>query len=122
VDRPDYYNQCWFTDGYFDYVPHFIDGMASMPELAPRDSDHMLRSSAVVQEISYQPLQISYRTAESGGTQKFRLTFQPVEILADGKPLAKASSLGANPGWVFDPSSCILEIQAGSRDVHVNGH
>jgi hypothetical protein len=121
VDRPDYYNQCWFTDGYFDYVPHFIDGMASMPELAPRDSDHMLRSSAVVQEISYQPLQISYRTAESGGTQKFRLTFQPVEILADGKPLAKASSLGANPGWVFDPSSCILEIQAGSRDVHVSG-
>ncbi len=55
VDRPDYYNQCWFTDGYFDYVPHFIDGLAAMPELADAATDHMLSSTSVVQEISYQP-------------------------------------------------------------------
>ena len=61
-DRPDYYNQCWFTDGYFDFVPHFIDGMASLPEYAPADTDHLLRSSSVIQEISYQPYHISYRT------------------------------------------------------------
>jgi len=121
IDRPDYYNQCWFTDGYFDYVQHFIDGMASLPELAPADSDHMLRSTTVVQDISYQPYQISYRTADSDGIQKFRLTFQPVHILADGKPLAQQKTLGAGPGWVFDPARFMLEIQSGSREVHVTG-
>ena len=121
VDRPDYYNQCWFTDGYFDYVPHFIDGMSSLPDLAPADGDHMLRSSSVVQEISYQPYQINYRTAESSGSQKFRLTFQPVQILAEGKPLAQQTTLGSKPGWVFNPIGNVLEIQSGSREVNMAG-
>jgi len=86
VDRPDYYNQCWFTDGYFDYVPHFIDGMAAMPELAPAGIDHMLRSTSVVQEILYRPYEVSYRTFDAGGTQTLRLTFAPHRVLADGSP------------------------------------
>ncbi|MBI4731371.1 MAG: hypothetical protein HY781_04465 [Chloroflexi bacterium] len=121
VDRPDYYNQCWFTDGYFDYVPHFIEGMACLPELAPADSDHMLRSTAVVQDISYRPYQISYRTAEAVGTQKFRLTFQPVRILASGKMLAQVETLDAGPGWMFDPARRVLEIRPESREVQVDG-
>ncbi len=64
VDRPDYYNQCWFTDGYFDYVPHFIDGMAALPHTAPADSDHLLHSSSVVQEIQLRSLP-EWRTAPS---------------------------------------------------------
>ena len=121
VDRPDYYNQCWFTDGYFDYVPHFIDGMASLPGLAPSDSDHMLRSTTVVQDISYKPYQIFYRTADASGIQKFRLTFQPVHILAGGKPLAQQSKLSAEPGWAFDPAINVLEIQPEAREVHMIG-
>ncbi len=121
VDRPDYYNQCWFTDGYFDFVPHFIDGMASFPEMAPGDSDHILRSSAIVQDISYEPYQISYRTAGSDGIQKFRLTFQPIQILAGGKQLAQQKTLGTEPGWVFDPTLNALVIQPGSREVLLKG-
>lgn len=121
VDRPDYYNQCWFTDGYFDYVPHFIDGMASLPELAPADSDHMLRSTSVVQDITYLPCQISYRTVDAFGIQKFRLTYQPAQILADGRSLAQQKALGGEPGWHFDLSRNLLEIMPGSRDVQVMG-
>jgi hypothetical protein len=121
VDRPDYYNQCWFTDGYFDYVPHFINGMACLPELAPSDSDHMLRSTTVVQDISYKPCQIFYRTADASGIQKFRLTFKPVHILAGGKPLAQQSKLSSGPGWAFDPAINVLEIQPEAREVHVSG-
>ncbi len=121
VDRPDYYNQCWFTDGYFDYVPHFIDGMAAMPRCAPTDTDHMLRSSSVVQEIVYKPYQVSYRTFDAGGIQKLRLTFQPVQILADGKPLVQDHSLAAGPAWVFDPGSNVLMIKPEARQVVVNG-
>ena len=121
VDRPDYYNQCWFTDGYFDYIPHFIDGMASMPEFAPADSDHMLRSTSVVQEIAYEPYRVSYRTFDAEGAQTLRLTFQPHEILTDGKPLSQLKSSDGQLGWIFDPSLNVLTIKPGSREVIVAG-
>lgn len=121
VDRPDYYNQCWFTDGYFDYVPHFMDGMASMPELAPADSDHMLRSTSVVQEINYKPYQISYRTFDADGRQNLRLTFQPREIHAGGKPLAQAKTPGEKSGWTFDTALNVLTVKPGFRDVLISG-
>lgn len=121
VDRPDYYNQCWFTDGYFDYVPHFIDGMASLPELAPADSDHMLRSTAVIREISYRPYQISYRTAQAEGTQDFRLTFQPAAILAGGHPLPQVDSLEDGSGWRFDPQLRLLSVKPGAAEVLIQG-
>jgi hypothetical protein len=121
VDRPDYYNQCWFTDGYFDYVPHFIDGMAAMPELAPADTDHMLRSTSVVQEISYQPHEIAYRTYDSEGTQRLRLTFRPCQVLADGRPLAEHRTGSEKPGWDFDSSLNVLTVRPGSREVIVAG-
>jgi len=121
VDRPDYYNQCWFTDGYFDYVPHFIEGMAAMPLCAPADADHMLRSSSVVQEISYQPCQIAYRTFGAEGTQKFRLTFQPAQVLAARKPLARRALLADEPGWSFDPTLRVLKVRPGAREVIVAG-
>jgi hypothetical protein len=121
VDRPDYYNQCWFTDGYFDYVPHFIDGMASLPELAPADSDHLLSSSSVVQEILYEPYQVSYQTFDADGTQKLRLTFQPSQIIADGRLLSQNQVSGMDPGWNFDRSLFVLTIRPGSREVLIKG-
>jgi hypothetical protein len=121
VDRPDYYNQCWFTDGYFDYVPHFIDAMAAMPEWAPADTDHMLRSTSVVQEISYEPYQISYRTFDSEGTQRLRLTFRPRQIVADGGPLTEHEAVSDKPGWHFDAALNVLTIKPGGRQVTVAG-
>ena len=121
VDRPDYYNQCWFTDGYFDYIPHFIDGMAAMPECAPADTDHMLRSTSAVQEISYRPYQIAYRTFEAEGEQKIRLTFQPTLVQAAGKPLPRQVLPADEPGWSFDPALQVLNVRAGERDVMVTG-
>ncbi len=102
IDRPDYYNQCWFTDGYFDYVPHFIDGMAVMPETAPSDSDHLLRSSSIIQKISYQPLEISYRTFDTNGLQKFRLTFYPVHVYAGSKPLIRMEKVERSSRLVLE--------------------
>jgi hypothetical protein len=121
IDRPDYYNQCWFTDGYFDYVPHFLDGLAAMPQYAPSTEDHMLRSSSPIQEISYQPKQINYRTFDSPGTQKFRLSFTPTRVTAAGKPLQEKPSLTDHPGWSYNPNSSVLSIQTGEREVTVSG-
>ena len=80
VDRPDYYNQCWFTDGYFDYVPHFIDCMAAIPSLAPADADHLLSSTSVVKHIEYRPGQIKCKTFDNEGIETLRLSFEPKVI------------------------------------------
>jgi hypothetical protein len=121
VDRPDYYNQCWFTDGYFDYVPHFIDGMAALANLAPADSDHMLRSDSVVQEIVYKPYEVSYRTFEVKGMQKLRLTFGPCRVLVDGRPLAQRKAIGEDLGWTLDSAHQVLMIRPGGREVIISG-
>jgi hypothetical protein len=120
IDRPDYYNQCWFTDGYFDFVPHFIDGMAYQPEFAPGDSDHMLLSTTVVQEIEYRPFYISYRTFDPEGVQTFRLTFKPTQIQADGIVIPEKSK-EEESCWVFNPEINLLKVKPGSKEVVIQG-
>ena len=120
IDRPDYYNQCWFTDGYFDFVPHFIDGMAAQPEYAPGDSDHMLHSTSVIQEIKYQPFYISYRSFDPDGKQILRLTFKPTQILANGVPLLEESK-DKDFYWIFNPELNLLTIKPGSKEVVILG-
>lgn len=123
IDRPDYYNQCWFTDGYFDYVPHMIDCMAALPELAPIDADHMLRSTSVVQEIRYQPQKITYRTFEDDGCQRLRLTFEPHQIFAGGKLLERRGTLNNNePGWALEECPYVVDIKPGTQQVEIRGN
>ncbi len=121
VDRPDYYNQCWFTDGYFDYVPHFIEAMASIPELAPSDSDHMLRSSTVICEIDYQPYQIDYRTFDQIGSQLLKLTFEPIQVKCGGQVIPRLSEASKCEGWFFDHDSHMLRINHSHSIILITG-
>lgn len=121
IDRPDYYNQCWFTDGYFDYVPHFIDGMAANPEMAPDDEDHMLRSTSVIQHISYEPNRIHYRCHEAKGCQRLRLTFLPKKISAAGKPLPRRAVHDDKPGWSVGKTPFTVDITPGEEEVLIEG-
>jgi hypothetical protein len=121
VDRPDYYNQCWFTDGYFDYMPHFIDGMAALPHTAPADSDHLLRSTSVVQQIRYAPYRIEYRTFDAAGLQKLRITFKPLAVFAGGRSLQQVGALQETPGWTFDEALRVLVIHTDDRQVLISG-
>ena len=122
IDRPDYYNQCWFTDGYFDYVPHFIDGMAALPETAPRDSDHLLRASSAVQAIDYAPLNIRYRTFGAQASETLRLTFEPTRVIADGVELPKTELMGDEPGWSFDSALNVMRVRHASRNIEIIGN
>ena len=121
VDRPDYYNQCWFTDGYFDYVPHFISTMASIPSLAPNDSDHMLRSTTVIQNITYLPQKISYHTFDPIGTQVFRLTFEPLQVLAGEATLLKGLTSEDQQGWFFDLDTHVLTVHHKHSNIQILG-
>jgi hypothetical protein len=51
----------WLTDGYGDYVRHYLRAMAALPELAPA-GDHLARSSSVIKSIHYGHKVIRYTT------------------------------------------------------------
>jgi hypothetical protein len=121
IDEPDYHNQCWFTDGYFDYVPHFLDGMAFLPETAPRGVDHLLKSSSVVNRITYNPFSIVYKTFDASAVELLSLTFLPTNIRSNGVELEEVADPTQSIGWMFDQDRRLLQISHSAPDVEVTG-
>lgn len=71
----------WLTDGYGDYVRHYIRSMGSMPELAPAFQDHILYSSSTIQLADYSPvfkkfLQLELSEADTAGARVYYRTFE----------------------------------------------
>ncbi|MDB5282605.1 MAG: hypothetical protein JWO06_1680, partial [Bacteroidota bacterium] len=107
----------WFTDGYGDYVRHFLRAMASDPEIAPDSANHLLGSTSIIPNINYQPLEITYNTYDSSSTETLRLTSKPVQVKVDGSVISELSSLNAQ-GWIWTayPLGGVMKVR------HDNGH
>ena len=73
-------NAIWMTDGYGDYVRHYLRAMASAPQLAPQNENHLLRSSSVVKNIRYEKNKITYSTFDNRGKELLRLTTKPKKV------------------------------------------
>jgi hypothetical protein len=71
----------------FNYVPHFLEGMAELPEMAPADADHIIGSDSIIKKVTYLPGRIHYVTFEPCGNEILRITFKPQTVMADGKAL-----------------------------------
>ena len=78
----------WFSDGYGDYMRHFLRGMASVPQWAPVDENHMLKSSSIIRKIQYGSEKITYTTFDKNSAELFKLSHQPKGIVAGGKILS----------------------------------
>ena len=74
----------WLTDGYGDYVRHYLRAMAADPELAPSGQNHLLRTSSVVQSIHYGPKQIHYTKFDKLSTELFKLGTAAPQSVAGG--------------------------------------
>ena len=59
----------WFSDGYGDYIRHFLAGMASVPEWAPAGQSHVLRSSSVITNVKYESQELSYVAFDADGSK-----------------------------------------------------
>ncbi len=71
----------WLTDGYGDYVRHYLRAMASAPELAPEDQNHLLRTSSVIQSIQYSADRITYSKFDAQSTEEFKLgAWKPASV------------------------------------------
>ncbi|MBI1286096.1 MAG: T9SS type A sorting domain-containing protein [Flavobacteriales bacterium] len=107
----------WYTDGYGDFVRHFLRAMGSLPSISFPFDNHMLRSSSVISYMNYQPLEINYHTYDSASTEMFRLVARPDWVKADGVALTELSSLtGEGWTWTDYDDGGLLEVQ------HDNAH
>jgi hypothetical protein len=94
----------WFSDGYGDYMRHFQRGLASVPEWAPPDEDHLLGSTSVVRSIDYGEREITYVTFDNRAREVLRLRHEPAKILAGTVSLARAKVLGhGRQGFSVEP-------------------
>lgn len=122
IDGPSVNNQ-WFTDGYGDYIRHFMTGMGAMPILAPAGQNHVLRSTSIVQNVSYAPGDIRYTTFDAASTEVLRINFVPGSVWAGGSQLSVRGDL-LQEGWTFDQSTGTLRIRhdnSGSIEVLSGG-
>ncbi len=77
----------WFTDGYGDFVRHYLRAMAAAPQLAPSDSDHILSSTSVLRNVHYQAQGLSYEAFDSSSTEQIRMTVKPTQVLCNNQAL-----------------------------------
>jgi hypothetical protein len=111
----------WFSDGYGDYIRHFMAGMGAVPEWAPRGEDHLVRSSSVVPEVAYERERVRYRTFDPSGEEVLRLSFEPARVTVDARPLGRLETAG-DSGWSFDPKTAVLRVRRpDGRQVAIEG-
>ncbi len=68
------YDDIGLTDGYGDYVRHYLRSMASAPELALDAQNHLLQCSSVLQRTQYSADQITYRKFDAQSVERLKLS------------------------------------------------
>lgn len=105
--------ESWFSDGYGDYIRHFLAGVGAYPPWAMGTGNHLLRSSSVIQHVAYAPNEVTYQTYDPAAREVLILDFAPGSVVsASGEALPRRSDLSA-PGWE------LVDNGAGSYTVRV---
>jgi hypothetical protein len=114
-------SEFWYSDGYADYIRHFLAGMGSVPGWAPPGENHLLRSSSVVRKVKYGPRELRYSTFDENASEVLRLTFRPTRVTSGGTLLRQRSDL-SEPGWTFDAPTGVLRVRhEKAQDLVVSG-
>lgn len=118
----------WLTDGYGDFVRHYLRAMAAAPELAPADQDHILRSTSVVIRADYFPQRIVYRTFDADATETLRLRAKPRRVGSGPRGERELPELAgqgaaapAAAGWTWQPldRGGVLRVRHAEADVTI---
>jgi hypothetical protein len=85
----------WFSDGYGDYIRHFLAAMAAVPDWAPPGESHLLRSTSVVTHVEYGRGRTEWSTFDADGVETLRLPARPAAVTAAGVALEERADLDA---------------------------
>lgn len=107
----------WLTDGYGDYVRHYLRAMAAFPELSPSDEEHILYSSSIIQQVEYKNqivtnlvpanpdnknIRLRYTTYDNTGIEKIHLLNKPMQVMLGRKAVPEINNL-TNEGYKWEP-------------------
>ncbi len=116
--------QYWFSDGYSDYSRHFMWAMGAVPEFAPVNQNHLLRSTSAVQKVTYGDRSVEYRTFDKAATEVLRLNFKPTRVTEGGETLAERKDL-KEEGYTIQPlpgGDHVVRVRhVKSNEVNVEG-
>jgi hypothetical protein len=116
---PDDREGYWFSDGYGDYMIHFLDGMAAVPAWAPRGAAHVLRTTTVLRDVGYSKGALQYVATEPNGSEELVVPAAPTSVTFDGKPQAIAEK-GPVRSEHLDHGGVVLHLdRKGVKDVVV---
>ncbi|MBN1480696.1 hypothetical protein JXA70_10520 [candidate division KSB1 bacterium] len=90
----------WWSDGYGDYIRHFMEGIAAIPEWAPAEKNHLLKSTSVFQKIEYAESEIRYQTFDNVSTETLRLREKPIKVYVDEKLVPQKNQL-LDDSWTW---------------------
>jgi hypothetical protein len=128
-------DQNWLTDGYGDYIRHYLRAMAYAPGLSPPGQDHILYSTSIIQLAEYaqsgefytyelrgaaaKKIRVIYKTYDDFGIEKIRLTKKPVQVLFEGKP-AKEITNEQEAGFIYK-AGILTVIRKNNHEVIITG-
>jgi hypothetical protein len=78
----------WTSDSFGDFILHYMDAFASVPEWAGSTSNHLLRSGSTIKDINYSSQNVTYSVFDPSGTEKLKLTSAPKSVTVNGKPIS----------------------------------
>jgi hypothetical protein len=94
----------WFSDGYGDYIRHFLVAMGAVPEWAPARENHLLRSTSVVTHVDYAPGRVAWSTFDADSTETLRLVSRPEAVTVAGAALRERAA-AEDEGYLVQPLS-----------------
>jgi hypothetical protein len=80
--------------------------MASLPELAPENQNHLLRTSSVIRNISYGPEAIQYEKFDAASSERFKLGEWTPRTISGGR-------------MQWDSKTKVLTVQSTARSVTI---
>ncbi len=103
--------EIWFSDGYVDYIRHFMEGLAAIPEWV-QAGNHLLKSSSTVQKIKYETNKISFTTYDNQSEVVLRLASKPKSVTVSGKALNQLNQLdGEGYVWKALENGGVLKVK-----------
>jgi hypothetical protein len=109
----------WLTDGYGDYVRHYLRAMAAMPELAPSNRNRFLGTNSIVTSIIYKPDAISY-FAYGSAADILRLIRKPANVTCDGLDLKETNDINSEGfNWKVLTQGGVLRIKHSGKKVDI---
>jgi hypothetical protein len=93
----------WFSDGYGDYIRHFLVAMGANPNWAPPGESHLLRSTSVLRAVEYGSASVSWEAFDDDSTETLRLASRPLRVTTGGAELDRRESLEDAEGYDARP-------------------